>query len=70
MMFYCLGKYSEWQKKIFEEINCIEWNLFEHENLKSFSNLNYFLQEVLRMYTPAPILLYRIAKKTHSIENC
>ena len=69
MIFYCLGKYPHLQEKLHELISSKSgWENFEFQDLK-IPELEHFINEVLRLYPPVPILVYRESITAHKIKD-
>lgn len=51
--FYFLSCYPEWQDKIYKEFSERGFSISSEEDLKTFTTINLFLKEVLRMRPPA-----------------
>lgn len=72
MAIYLLGKNQKCQQKLREEfksLNIITGNEIDFDKLKKADYLNGCINETLRMYTPAPTLIPRIAEQDHKIGN-
>ncbi|OWF42682.1 cytochrome P450 4F4-like [Mizuhopecten yessoensis] len=56
--FYCLGKYPEYQQKVFEEVREIMQDRVQvtWDDLPRMQIIHLFLKETMRMYTPVPTI--------------
>jgi cytochrome P450 len=60
----CLRNYQEIQEKVYQEIrSVIGQNIPTEEDLEKLVYLDCFIQEVLRLHSPAPALVTRAAEK-------
>lgn len=70
-LLYCLATHPEVKRKLIEEINA-NWDGESPMTLAIINKLEYFhalILETLRVMSPAPFLLPRVAKSDHMIGN-
>ncbi|XP_060067286.1 cytochrome P450 4F4-like [Ylistrum balloti] len=55
---YCLGKYPDYQQKVFEEVREImgDGDVVKWDDLPRMKILHLFLKETMRMYSPVPVI--------------
>jgi cytochrome P450 len=54
-----LVTYPEWQNRLREESRALGKDTLEHEDLEQLESLNLFMQEVLRLHGPVPLIMRR-----------
>jgi len=70
MFLYCYVTQKEWAQKLDQEISeKLLNNEITVDIVKSMDLLTAFTKEVLRIYTPTPGTLPRVAKETHKLGN-
>lgn len=71
LSIYCLAKYPEYKKKLKEEVDkiCGKNTEITYKMLSELKFLKAFMDEVLRLYTPAANLLPRVCVEPHTFQE-